>query len=122
MYLLGINETMATAKLKKHLDLLKVLARSKPRLTRTILPNLSKEEIECICECCYNVLHGNVPLSSTQKRKLFKFKKVLHGLVDRKKKIRAKRRILAQSGGGFPFALLAPILAIATALISDGRI
>ena len=112
---------MSTGRLRKHLDLLKVLARGKPRLVKALVSKLDREEVACICECCYNVLRGNVPLSGNQKRKLRRFKLTLQRLTERKRSVGSKRKILNQTGSGFPFALLAPILAIATSLLSDGK-
>ena len=111
---------MTTAKLRKHLKLLRVLAEHRPRVTRPIIKALNMEEVSCVCECCFNVLYGNVPLSLGQKRRLRRFKRTLEQLVDKKKSFKAKKQILVQSGAGFPIALLTPILAIASALLTNG--
>lgn len=66
--------------------------------------------IRLICECSYNVLRGNVPLTSQQKNHLQKHVKQLRLLTRRGDKIEKKRQIIQRGGGGFLPALLIPIV------------
>ena len=68
-----------------------------------------------ICECAYNTLNGNVPLTPAQHRKLRRYNKQLRTLANRKKSQKVKKRTL--QSGGFLGALLSTILPVVTGLI-----
>ena len=101
-----------SSRVKKHLPLLKWLSANHPKKTKPLLRTIDKEVLDTICECCYNVLKGNVPLTATQKRRLNKHKHVMRRLTGGKKVPIKKKRQLVQTGGGFMSSLLAPILSI----------
>ena len=108
-----------SSRLKKHLELLKVIHRASPQLRKAIISRASADAIRCMCDCSNNVLNGNVELTPEQKRRLVKYKGQLRALIDKRKSVGAKRKILIQSGGGLPLALLGPILAVAVSLLSQ---
>ena len=105
-------------RLKKHLELLKLLKKSKPSQRKTILKLADKEFIYCLCECIDNTLKGNVKLTAAKHQQLSKSAKILRKIVDKKTKLPKKRELLVQHGGFLP-ALLAPVLGIASGLIGD---
>ena len=106
------------ARLKRHVDELKVLKKAKPKLRQSILKAADNQLIHCLCECCHNVLNGNVKLSPKQKKALQKHKKHLRKLTLKKTPVKKRRAILVQNGGFLP-ALLAPIIGVAVSLISQ---
>ena len=107
-----------SARVKRNLPLLKMLTTSKPAATKAILTD--PVLIRAICECCHNVLKGNVPLTPRQKKRLARYKKKLRQLSDRKTSIKRKRKIL-QTGGIAPLvaALLPAILPLASKVVSN---
>ena len=92
---------------KKHLSLLKLLAKTKN--PKYIVHELDTDILDCLTDCCYNILKGNIPLSVTQESKLKKHKKHLRHMVGKKISQKKKKEILQK--GGFLPALLAPIIA-----------
>ena len=92
--------------LQKHKDLLKVLLKSNSRLAKSLLKEVDNGFIICLCEIVKNVLHGNLKVSSSLRRKLSKHKLALRKLADRSVGVKQKRTLL-QSGGFLP---LLPIL------------
>lgn len=94
--------------LKKHAGFLKTLLSSKPSTQKSLLEGASDKVLECICEVCFNVLRGTVPLSSKQKSKLSTYKSNLRALA--KKSTSTGRRIKLLQRGGFIGALLGPLL------------
>ncbi len=104
------------SRLKKHLGVLKLLKKSKPSFRRSLLATADSDLVRCICECCHNVLRGNVKLSGKQKRLLCRHKKSLRSLSSRRIGLKRKRQLLRQRGGLLP-ALLAPILGIVASII-----
>ncbi len=111
------NESMSK-RLKKHIDLLKILKKANPQQRKALLQSCEKGLICCLCECIKNVLLGNVKISKAKHNVLAEHAVVLRKLSDRKTNIDQKRNLLVQKGGFLP-ALLAPVLAIAGGLISD---
>lgn len=94
-------------RLKKHAACLQMLATAKPKMAKAIIENADKALVHCLCECAFNVLKGNVPLTKAQKGKLQRYKQQLRDLVYKK---RANKKKILQRGGFLP-ALLAPIAA-----------
>lgn len=107
-----------SARVKRNLPLLKMLTTTKPAAARAIVTD--PDLIRAFCECCYNVLKGNVPLTPRQKKRLARYKKKLRQLSDRKTSIKRKRKIL-QTGGIVPLAaaLLPTILPLVTRVASN---
>ena len=97
-----------SALVKRQAHTLKVLAKSKPHVCKSILKEADNDLLKCLSECAYNVLRGNVRLTKPQKTKLAKHKQKLRKVADRKTSLKLKRK-LVQSGGFLP-ALLAPLL------------
>jgi len=96
------------------------LHRAKPTTRKRLLHKHCDDDfVCCIVECVRNLLKGNVPLNSIQKRKLQSKKKVLRQLV-LKKTSQRKRRQLVQSGG-FLGALLGPIVSVLGSLFNGPR-
>ena len=76
-------------------------SKSKPSVIRSIIiKDADKDFIDCVSECCCNVLKGNVALTQKQKSKLLKYKTALRSVakkstsLKRKKALIAKRRFL----------------------------
>ncbi len=105
-------------RLKSHLDELKVLKKAKPALRKGILKCADKQLICCICECSHNILKGNVKLTAKNRKQLLKYRKHLRDLASKKVSLKKKKNLLIQSGGFLP-ALIAPILSVATSLLSN---
>lgn len=102
-------------KVKTHEDYLRSLLLLKPKFRKALLIASDDEEINCVCECIYNVLKGNIPVEKKEKQKLKKFKNILRKLV-LKGKNKSRKRIIIQKGGGFLPIILGSVL---TALIQS---
>jgi hypothetical protein len=88
--------------------LLKILFKAKPKARQAILQNADPSLIRSICECCYNVLQGNVPLNNIEKNKLKKYKTTLRYLAGKQGSLKQRKKHIQK--GGFLTALLAPII------------
>ncbi len=106
------------ARLRKNLDLLKVLSKAKPKLRQALLKNLETDTLRCICECAYNVLNGNLKLSPKQRKDLLKYKKSLRVLASKRGSLAGKKKVLVQKGGLIS-AVLGPLLAVAASLLAE---
>ncbi len=73
--------------------------------------------IKCLCDCAYNILHGNVKISKLERKKLFKFRKVLHNLCNQNISLTKKRKTIINQKGGFLPLLITPALTILSQLL-----
>lgn len=95
---------------EKTLDVLRALRHLKKGQRVKILQSAHKQLIKCICECVFNILKGNIALSTNEKRKLKKHQKVLRRIGTEQGTWSNKKKIIVQSGGGFLLPLLAPLI------------
>ncbi len=105
-------------RLKKHIHELQVLKKAKPKLRKSLLENAENSLIQCICECCYNILNGNIELTPAEKKKLRTSCSTIRYLGSNKGSLKNKREILVQKGGFLP-ALIAPIIGLAASIIPE---
>lgn len=92
--------------LRKDATLLRALIHATPKERKLLLKVCDKSRIHSVCECAYNVLRGNVPLSKKSKFQLSKHKTALRRLVKRGEGWAKKRKYLIQKGGGILIPLL----------------
>lgn len=103
-----------SAKLCKHLPMLKLLHKAAPKHRRLILQSASDEFILTLCEVALNILYGTIPVSRHQYRDLKKRKAEIKFIANKKFGILAKKRIFNQRGG-----FLLPLLSVAVPFISS---
>ena len=99
---------MPSARVRRHKHVLKALAMSHPSIQKAVLNNPSPELVQCLCECCHNLLRGAVPLTKPQKTKLSRYKQQLRKVACNTTPVKQKTKII--QSGGFIGALLTPIL------------
>ena len=97
-----------SSRVKRQANVLKALAKAHPHVCHAILKGASKDLLQCLAECAYNILRGNVLLTPLQKKSLTKYKKQIRQVADKKTILKRKRQIVQK--GGFLPALLAPLL------------
>lgn len=97
---------------KKHADVLCILAKAKPKLVKQIIANAEPSLIKSISECSLNILKGVIPLTNNQKRKLRRYKNAMRQLIQTKSPNRQKKKALLMRGGfiGSILGTIAPIL------------
>ena len=110
---------MTSKRLRKHARKLIGLHKSaKPKRKNLLKKHLSDEDfVKCICECCRNVLDGNIKLSKKQSYTLRKQKNALRKIVDKKTSMQKRKNIIQR--GGFLGALLGPVVSILGGLLGN---
>lgn len=93
-----------------HSELLRALHRATPSMRQSMLKASDCGLVRSICECADNTLKGHVKLSSLQKTRLSRHKKILRKLVRRGQNWKTKKKILLQRGGAILPLLLGPLL------------
>ena len=105
-----------SSKLLKYKDELRLLSRANPRMVKNIIKSADKDLLKSLCECCLNVLKGNIPLTIKQRKRLSKYKKQLRKLS--MKKTSKKQKVSLLQTGGFLGTLIPTVLsAILPALL-----
>lgn len=98
-----------TAKVRKHLDFLRLLISSHVKQRRQLINTASDEQLSVLTEAVYNVLKGVCPLSDKDKNNLSKNKKILRKFTDPKLSKRLKSTILRKIHHLIP-GLLRPVI------------
>lgn len=111
---------MGLTNLKKHFPQLKELKTQRKAIRKYILTQANAELVNCICECCLNVLNGNVKITKKQRKVLLPYGKILRMLAQRGVPVETRRQRILQRGGGFLPALLVPILSVVAKLLKNG--
>ena len=94
--------------IKKHGSMVMAMMQATPQTRKKLVKDSPSEIINCVSECCQNVLKGNVHLSSAQKKKLYPNRQHLRRLASKSISVKKKKHILNQKGGFL--SLLAPAL------------
>ena len=105
----------STQRLRVNESFLRYLHNANIKQRKQLLKSASKAEIESLCECAFNILRKNVKLKPQHLSQLRKprNKRLVYQLADKSVPISKKRKQLVTQSGGFPFALLVPIIASA---------
>ena len=99
------------------IELLKVLKKLKPDQLSTLIKFLNTDSIDCIGECCYNLLYTNLGLKKKTKKRIQNTlrgkEKIIKILSNRTNSIDRRKKILKQNGGfiGVLAATVLPIIA-----------
>ena len=102
--------------LKKTFRKIKLLSVATPRARKQLIANGDRELIDCVFECCANILKDNVPLNDQQKAKLCRHKSNLRKLALKKVSLKKKKQIIQT--GGLPIgAILAPVASVLASLL-----
>lgn len=95
---------------RNNIEMLQALIKMNPKQRVNVLKDADSGLIIAICECALNTLKGNVPLTPAQKKKLSRFRRLLHALVERPAQWKNKRKILVQKGGAILPILLGAVV------------
>jgi len=104
------------SKLKKTFEKARILSLATPNVRKQLICDGGRDAIDCVSECCLNILKGRVPLTSEQKTYLCKHKQQLRTVALKKVSLKKKKEIIQK--GGFPLvAILAPAIAALGSLL-----
>ena len=85
----------------KHVGFLKRIHRCGKSKFCHLIGECDQERINAICECTDNVLRGNVPITTRQKKRIEKHREVLQNIADPSIDWKRKRKFLqTQEGRG----------------------
>ena len=90
--------------LRKHAEILCVLSKSSPSVTKKLIASADRSLLKTLGECSLNVLKGVIPLTPLQKKRLRRYKTTIR-LVSKKSTNHTRRRALLQRGGFVPLLL-----------------
>lgn len=96
--------------IKKNGEMLIALSNSPQKFRRNIIVHAPNELINSICECCKNVLKGNVSMSNGHTSQLKAHSKHIRKLADHKISIKQKKKILNNKNNSDLLSLLGTII------------
>lgn len=106
--------------IKKHGAMVLAIAKAPKKYRTKLIKDAPNHVIKCICECCHNLLKGNVILTSDQKRKLYPKREHLRQLASKSISVKNKKKIINQTGGLLPFLL--PLLPLIGKAVLGGAV
>lgn len=109
---------MTLSNIQRNIRVLHSLKTANASTRKRILENAHKDVIKAIVECVYNILFGDVSLTSREFNRLKKEKETLRELVKKKPSLKKKKALIIQKGGALP-AILGPALALAITLLQN---
>ena len=96
--------------IKKYGPFLEGLCNIPYRFRQKIVNDCPKEILDCVGECCLNLIKGNVKLTKAQKEQLRSRKNDIRLLSTKRVALANKKKILNQKGGALLGLLLKPLL------------
>lgn len=109
---------MVSRNLKKSLPLLEAMSSIRDPRKRAAFLKLFEANLQrAIREVCFNLLNGNVNLTTEEKKRLQRFKKVLRALADSKTKKRKFNKIVSQTGRGFLPAIIPLVISAISSFV-----
>lgn len=103
--------------IKRNLPIMKRLRRIGDKKRRQFVRQCDADFLNCISECCENLLKGNVPLTDRQMKTLRSKKQDLRTVAKKSTPLKTKRKIVQK--GGFLNLLLPAIIPIVSAILSS---
>ena len=97
------------ARLKKNINILKVLHDCNRVTREEILKVADQDLIDTICECMQNILKGKIKISKHLLKKMKQHQSAMEKIQSKKTEISRQKQLLIQNGGFLP-PLIAPLL------------
>lgn len=114
------TKTAARSIGKRNACLLETVCYLNKKQRASFLRNADDKFVQCICECVFNTLKGNVPLERREKNRLVKHKTTLRRIASQRGNWRSKRKLLVQHGGFLSY-IIGPILSVLLTRIFEGN-
>jgi hypothetical protein len=137
-YVSSMHHYQQEPRIFQNVPFLRLLATTSPAQRRALLNTASREQIDSICECAYNIAQQNFIPSGQDSFRLGPYKVVVFKLASRKIPYSEKKRLLVRlSGdtkgktsskqrarvpeqrGGFLQALIAPVIGAIAGAVAD---
>ena len=92
-------------RLKAHKHTLHLLKNSNKKTREQLITSGSNDLIKSLCEVTQNTLNGNNKLSKNCLGRLLCYKTPMRKIIDPKRSLSSKRKVLVQKGGFIPIIL-----------------
>jgi len=89
---------------------LQLLADCAEHQRQFLLSSASPQQVHTLCEVCYNLLRGAVPLSEMEKQELKHHANFIRDLSNTSVPFKTKKQIISQQGSGFVDKVVSPLL------------
>jgi len=104
-----------TQRFRKYSSMIKLFPTLDKPSRAAILKHMNKEFLNCICEICLNLLCGNIKVRKEYKKKLLRYKALIHKLAKKDNTSSNTKRRKLMYGRGFSllpilFSAIAPVI------------
>ena len=96
--------------LQNNLGYLNLLAHSSPEQRDYLLATATPEQVHTLCEVCYNIGRGVLPVSNERWKRLKDLRGDIRRLSNSNVPFITKKQIIAQRGDGFIDDVIPPLL------------
>ena len=108
--------------IKKYGHFLQGLTQIPGKYRQKMIQHCPKEVIDCVGECCLNIIKGNVKLNSAQKQRLRPRKNHLLLISSKKVPVAQKKKIINQKGNALLGLLLKTLIGPVIGSILSGAL
>ena len=105
------NKMRKKSLIKTYGTFLEGLTHLSNKCRKKMIQESPKEVIDCVGECCINLIKGNVRLTNAQKNQLRARKQHIRLLSSKQVPLDTKKKIINQKGGALLGLLLKPLIA-----------
>ena len=99
---------------------LRLLAHSSKPKRKILLQGATNEQYKGLFELCLNLLRGQLPVSSNDKRNFYPQRYLIRDLANRRISIKRKKELINQRGGALVASLATFALPLQAQLIASG--
>ena len=85
------------SRLRRNIHLLRALHEAKPQRRKALLKAADPDLVECLSDCCQNIIHGNIPLAGGRKKALIQKKLLVRKVADKKNPHQESKATFSQS-------------------------
>lgn len=102
----------------RQLELLNICPK---KFRKHFLKKIPTSCVKALCECVHNLIIGNLPIKSQQKKCLQKHKTTLRKIASKKGSLFSKKKLIVQKGDGFLSILLPAAITAISSIINGAR-
>jgi len=112
-----------TSRLQRNLSLLHSLNEANLARRTKLLKAADRDLVKTLCDCCRNILNGNVTITPARQKTLIRHKNVVRFLGEKKDSYGKRKQFVQNQSGGILSALLpailSPVLSVAEEIIGQ---
>ena len=99
-------------------DYLELLNKSNSKRRQLLIDDATVDELKALIEGLYNIIHGKIKISRKEFNNLKRYKNSIRRIVDKRRSLQYKKKVIKQQGGMLSVALPLLVSALAPTITS----